>query len=168
VVGGVALVVVGGAIAAILMMFVLNRATDDQGGSVKVPLNPTTTSTASIDSSPTERPADDFADTFAFRNVFQPTVKITLTPDPNLVDSTDGSTPATVDVPQDTLLLSSVSTVDGSPVANLVWNGATYALGEGDAIPDTPWQVLSISGDTVVMLYGDSRVTLTVGQGISK
>ncbi len=64
----------------------------------------------------------------------------------------------------------SVSTVDGEPVAELVWNGQTYTLSEGESIPNSPWKVLSIdtTNGTVVMLYGDSRVTLTVGQGISK
>jgi hypothetical protein len=168
-VGGIAVVAVLGALAAIFMIFVLNPASDDPND-VLVPPVAVTTGTVSAEASPTRRPADDFEDTFAFRNPFQPTIKITLTPEVT-ADGGDGTVDggdSVVDVPEDTLFLSSVSTIDGVDVANLVWNGTTYSLSEGESIPDTPWQVLSISGGTVVMLYGDSRVTLTVGQGISK
>lgn len=169
IVGGIAVVAVLGALAAIFMIFVLNPTPEDQSGIVAPP-PAVTTGTVSAEASPTLRPADDFEDTFAFRNPFQPTVKITLTPELTAdggTGTTDGGD-AVVDVPEDTLFLSSVSTVDGVDVANLAWNGTMYTLSEGEAIPDSPWQVLSISGGTVVMLYGDSRVTLTVGQGISK
>ena len=50
----------------------------------------------------------------------------------------------------------------------LSWNGQTYTLAEGESIPNTPWQVLEINSSTVVMLYGDARITLSVGVGISK
>ena len=38
----------------------------------------------------------------------------------------------------------------------------------GDPIADTPWKVVSIGDTSVVMLYGDTQVTLTTGQGLSK
>jgi hypothetical protein len=78
----------------------------------------------------------------------------------------DGDTGNTV--PPNTLQLESVSTVDGEAVATFTWNGQEYTAGEGDQLGDSPWQVVSIEGDTVVMLYGDNRVSLTVGQGITK
>lgn len=166
VIGGVALILIGGAIAAILFFFVFGQDTSSSDNGVVVP--PVTTSTAgqSQETSPTERPAEPWADTFAFRNIFQPTVKVSMSVDTSSTGSNGSS--STVDVPADTLFLVSVSTQDGEDVAELVWNGTTYVLAEGDTIPDTPWKVLSISGDTVVMLFGDSRVTLTVGQGIAK
>jgi len=168
VVGGIALVVVVGAIAAILIMFVLNQPGGDGGDAVVVPATGTTT-TASAESSPTERPADEIADTFVFRNIFKPTVKITVSTDSD-TDGTaaEGTDSENADIPADTLYLSSITTVDGEAMANLIWNGGNYALTEGDSISGTPWQVLNISDGAVVMLYGDARVTLTVGQGISK
>jgi hypothetical protein len=171
VVGGVALLLILGAIAAILFLFVFNDA--PQETELLVPTESTSsTSTASAETSPEVRPPDDFADTFAFRNIFQPTMKVTMTPPAGSSGSTSGDTSGTdtsdIDVPADTLFLVSTSTADGVPVATFIWNGVTYTLEEGESIPDTPWQVLSISGDTVVMLYGDARVTLTVGQGLSK
>jgi hypothetical protein len=35
-------------------------------------------------------------------------------------------------------------------------------------VGDTPWKVLSISDTSVVMLFGDDRVTISVGQGLTK
>jgi hypothetical protein len=171
VIGGVALVLVLGAIGAILMLFVFNDTSSDEGSTASVPApsadaSATTQTAPAQEESPTVRPADEWADTFVFRNVFQPTIKVTLAPLPD-TDEDNGEDPA-ADVPADTLYLDSVETVDGVPTANLIWNGTTYSLEEGESIPDTPWKVVSIEGDTVVMLYGDARVTLTVGQGLSK
>ena len=83
-------------------------------------------------------------------------------------NTTDGEDNGGTSVPANTLLLEDVSEVDGEPVATFTWNGQEYTVGEGDQLGDSPWQVVDISGDTVVMLYGDNRVTLTVGQGITK
>ena len=41
-------------------------------------------------------------------------------------------------------------------------------LSKGDTLLDTPWKVVDIGDDSVEMLYGDTEVTLTVGQGLSK
>ncbi len=49
-----------------------------------------------------------------------------------------------------------------------VWNGVTYTEGAGGTIDSSPWKVLEVNSDSVVMLYGDTQVTLTVGQGVSK
>lgn len=130
--------------------------------------------------------------TFVFRDIFKPTLKQvsvaggstggTGTGTDGGTGTTDGTGTSNGDgdgngddgngdqtnVPEDTLVLIGVTTEDGEPVAQLYWNGTTYALGEGDQLGDTPWQVLEINGNTVVMLFGDSRVTLSVGQGVSK
>jgi hypothetical protein len=171
VVGGIALLLILGAVAVILFLFVFNDTPPETD--LLVPTeSASTSSTASVETSPEVRPPDDFADTFAFRNIFQPTVKVTVTPPPGSSGDSSGDSSGTdtadIDVPADTLFLVSTSTEDGVPVATFIWNDVTYVLEEGESIPDTPWQVLSISGDTVVMLYGDARVTLTVGQGLSK
>ena len=165
VVGGIAIIVVLGAVAAIGIFFFLGQTSEQASNIVTAPSTETTgTASASGVEGAEPRPEPAVQDTFTFRNILEPTVKVTLAPETDS-GTTDGGT---VDVPADTLYLSGVSTVDGEPVAELIWNGETYTLAEGESIPGTPWQVLSIEGDTVVMLYGDSRVTLTVGQGISK
>jgi cytoskeletal protein RodZ len=167
VVGGIAIVLILIALGAIAWFFFIGQTGEETAAPVVV-TSPaaTATSTASAEASPTERPADSWADTFAFRNIFQPTIKITLAPE----GSTDGSSdtsPTAADVPPNTLYLGDTYTVDGEEKAELTWNGSVYVLGEGETIPGTPWKVVSISGDTVTMLYGDSKVTLTVGQAMA-
>ena len=58
--------------------------------------------------------------------------------------------------------------MNGEKVATFIWNGQTYVLSEGESIPDSPWKVLEINDDSVVMLFGDTRVTLSTGQGLTK
>lgn len=165
VLGGAALVVIGAAIVAILLLFVFNQ--DDVTNVPVIIPTETTVTTSAGESEPMERRPDDWVDTFAFRNIFEPTSKVTLSPEVSADGSGTTSETVDADIPDDTLFLSSITTVDGVLVANLVWNGATYALPEDGTIPGTPWKVVSVTGDTVVMLYGDTRITLGVGQGIS-
>jgi hypothetical protein len=110
---------------------------------------------------PQDKPLES---TFSFRNIFAPTVK---RPVAVVVQSSSSST-ATLNVPADTLYLVSIDEVNGERMASFIWNDATYQLGEGDTISGTPWKVLDIRSDSVVMLFGDTEVTLTVGQGLSK
>ena len=197
VLGGIGLLLVLAAIGAILFLFVLQPNEPDSVEALVPPAGavsaPATDAEASEEESATLHRAKPLSSTFVFRDIFEPTTKPSTpssssqgTGTANGGTSADGSSNGgtssdgtggtnggdgdgdAVDVPADTLLLQSVSTADGEPVATFVWNGQTYTAGEGDQLGETPWQVLDISGNTVVMLYGDTRVTLTVGQGISK
>lgn len=187
IVGAVALLVVLGAIAAIVFLFVLQP---DEGGlqtSVPPAGSVTTTGTPGSDEEvvPVERPAKPLSSTFVFRDIFVP-VKPSFMPTTTAGGggtsgggtsgggttgggtSGGGTSGGSVTVPEDTLFLQSIDTVDGEPVANLIWNGKTFAASEGEALEGTPWKVLEISGNSVVMLFGDTRVTLSVGQGLTK
>jgi len=116
---------------------------------------PATQTAAPVD--PPEQPLDE---TFTFRNVFAPSI----TPVTATTNTEDGGiSPA--DVPANTLVLVSVHSESGKRVATFIWNGAEYACNEGDQVDASPWKVLTIYSDSAAMLYGDSRVTLTVGQG---
>jgi len=164
VVGGAIVIVIAGALAAIAFFFFLSRATDEVGLIVP-PINGQTSSVASAPvEPPAQRPSPRLDNTFTFRNVFRPTVR----PAVPASDTVEASSTAEMDLPPDTLFLESVSTVDGAAVATLLWNGQVFTAGEGDRLEGTPWQVISISGNSVVMLYGDTRVTLVVGQGVGK
>ncbi len=137
---------------------------------------------ASSEESATVPEAKPLSSTFVFRDIYEPTVKPSVPPsstadETSTADGTDGGDGTSGDntdggdtsqVPENTLMLKSVSTVDGVPTATIVWNGQTYEVSEGETLGDTPWQVLDISGSTVTMLYGDTKVTLTVGQGVTK
>ncbi len=168
VIGGVALVLVLGAISAALAYFFISGAVD---GSVQLTTPPQSTSPASASITATETPVNpakrSLASTFTFRNVFAPSVKATYESTATATDSVETSA-AVPNVPSNTLFLQSIISEDGEPVAVFVWNGETYSVGEGERVGDSPWKVLQINSDSVLMLYGDSQVTLSVGQGVSK
>jgi hypothetical protein len=180
IVGAVAILLVLGALAAIAFVFVLSPDDPELDTLVPPAGAVVTTSTVSTDATVTAVSTKPMSSTFAFRDVFEPTVKptpVATTSTGGSSETTGGSTPTeggdaapdeTPDIPEDTLFLKTVTTADGEPVAVLIWNGQTYEAVEGETLADTPWEVLDISGNTVVMLFGDTRVTLTVGQGIAK
>ncbi len=161
--GGLVVFVIVGILGAIGFFFFTSRLTE-QIEVVVTQTPPAATSTTET-AAPQQRPSPKLENAFTFRNIFSPSVKPAVPASPT-ADTT--GTAGGVDVPPNTLYLQDVITVDGEEVAVLAWNGQTYQAGDGDRLGDTPWQVLSIDGDTVVMLYGDSRVTLTVGQAVGK
>jgi len=175
VLGGIALVVVLVVIGAIAWAFLFNTpssAPTGQGSSstpqpgVSATKAAPTSQTAPI-VEPQEQPLES---TFVFRNVFAPTLKAP-TPASDIASalaSTTSSSEEKVDVPKNTLYLSSIQTVDGKKTATFTWNGETYTLSEGETIKNTPWKVVEIGDSSVVMLYGDSQVTLATGQGLTK
>lgn len=163
VLGVIGFTVIAGLVAAIAFFFFLSRV--EQGVEVVVPEAPRQSSSSTDTAAePVQRRAQRLEDAFVFRNIFRPTVKPAIPP----TRTPEATGTAGVEVPANTLFLQSVSVIDGQERATLVWNGQTYTVGEGDVLGDTPWQVVSIEGNTVVMLYGDSRVTLVVGQGVGK
>lgn len=104
---------------------------------------------------------------FTFRNVFAPTVKPPQPPSEVTSRSAEASTTGSTNSP-DTLYLIDIISTGGAEQAVFVWNGETYTVSAGADVGSSPWKVLEIGTDSVLMLYGDSQVTLTVGQGITK
>jgi type IV pilus biogenesis protein PilP len=189
---GVAVVVVAlVAIGALVWMAFFNSPSPNVATQPVTHIVATGASASSTGSAPavaadpiTDPPEKPLESTFTFRNIFAPTVK-KPTPDsviasltapvvatPSSSSSTKSSSSAASNilskVDKDTLYLVSIQTVDSQKTATFVWNGSLYTLNEGDAIADTPWKVVSIGDTSVVMLYGDTQVTLTTGQGLSK
>ncbi len=85
--------------------------------------------------------------------------------------TTANDTTTTVDTSEyaaDTLYLLNILTDGTTQWALMVWDQKEIQLAEGDVISGTPWKVLDIRTDDVVMLYGDQQVVLSVGQGITK
>lgn len=176
-------------VAVVLLLAVLGAAAffllpsllgDDDGGQVAVtPSTSAGTGTGSSQATsgaPTPEAASEepdivpLGDVFTFRDIFE-----VLLPAPPEEGATDGTTPtasdgdtSTPDVSENTLFLEDIVILDGIPYAYLLWNGEEFVLTEGESIPGTPWQVLTINADSVVMLFGDVPVTLTIGQGVSK
>lgn len=159
--------------AAVVFVVVVVVFPSDPGVEVRVPEqqqqpvagseDASSTSAASQPSSPV---AND--EVFTFRDIFEPLITAedaSSTPEAS-PDST--SAPDATEYAADTLYLVSVTTTGDEPEANMVWDQQEYTLSEGDAIPDSPWKLLEIRDDSVVMLFGDQQVILTVGQGIQK
>ena len=165
VVGGVLVLLIAGILGAIAVFFLFSQAENLVDGVITTPPSIQTTSVAEV--APVEREAPRLEDTFTFRNIFAPTIKPSV-PESVTVSGDGTSTAGGASVPEDTLFLESVSVIDGDTVATLLWNGTTFVVGEGEDLEGTPWRVLDINGATVTMLYGDTSVTLTVGQALGK
>lgn len=170
--------VVAGIVAALVFTFVIKDAEDSADGLASGGQSQVSTSTTD--------PADDpeiivepalvpLSDLFTFRDIFDPL----LTPVSTGTDGTGtggtgiggtggtgtpGST--TFTGAPDTLYLLDIVVEDGVSKGVFSLNGAEHRLAQGETISATPWQVLSIGSSSVVMLYGDSQVTLSVGQGV--
>ena len=168
IVGGLVLFVAVVVLGALAFFFLFNAGSQNPVA-IKIPGGRSKPATETVvPTNPPEQPLDE---TFTFRNVFAPTVKpakepvtTTASSNTNTTSTTPGST---TNGPKDTLILKSITVESGERVATFEWNNAEYPSKEGDVVDSSPWKVITINSDSVVMLYGDSRVTLTVGQGFS-
>ena len=168
IVGGVLLFVVLAVTGTLLFTFLVNKIA--QVDTAVVPVARKGVGSSAPTMTPVNPRVQPLDDTFTFRNVFAPTVKPPKEPavsDGSDSDSTSTETSSSTSGAKDTLILQSISVEDGVRTATFEWNGETYAVVEGGQIADSPWKVLEIDSDSALMLYGDSRVTLTVGQGFS-
>lgn len=171
--GGIGLVVMLGLLAVVVFVFLLKP--DGPAIPPVVKASSTTATTTPVSQAPpVNRPAKAISGEFAFRDIFEPT----FVPKPEGTTSSTttgtasdgtGDTGSSANANDaDTLYLVAVATVDGHPTGSFLWNGETFQAAAGEQLGTTPWSVVDIDGDSVTMLYGDSRVTLTVGQGLSK
>ena len=171
IVGGLAVLgIIAGVVMAILLQGLTGEDPDDLLVQPATPgataPSPVATGTV-VAASPAAEVA--YSEVFTFRNIFIPLLK--PKPEPT-APATSTATPSTTDTEtpyaRGVLYLDRVVTEDGEMKAVLRYNDTTYTLGPGEGIPGTPWEVVSVSSTSVTMLYGDVRVTLAVGQGISK
>jgi hypothetical protein len=65
-----------------------------------------------------------------------------------------------------TLTLLEIIEENGDLQAVLQLGTNKYTLGSGETITGSSWQVVSVGSSSVVMLFGDTQVTLSIGQGI--
>jgi len=176
IVGGLLVLGIVAGVAAAIILNIVNSS--DTAGELE-PNTPPATSTETTASAPgattveAASPAAEVrnSEVFTFRNIFEPLIK--PLPEPAAPTPTPGTgTPSTTDTEtpyaQGVLYLERVVSEDGVSKAVLRYNGQTYTLAAGEGIPGTPWEVFSVSSTSVTMLYGDVRVTLAVGQGITK
>lgn len=167
-----ALVVIGGIVAALALFVFTDKPADIE---VRTPQTPAS-SESSGTVSPTTPAGTKVAavgndQVFTFRDVFEPLLK----PVKQTTTSTTTNTSTTTTTPVDTddysantLYLIDIVTEGGVQKAVMVWDKEEMKLAEGQSISGTPWKVLDIRESSVIMLFGDQQVVLTMGQGIQK
>jgi hypothetical protein len=64
-----------------------------------------------------------------------------------------------------TLTLEDIVTEDDVRKAVVKLDGVTYTLGAGEQVGDSDWSIVEVNEETVVVLYGDVRIELSIGQG---
>lgn len=167
----VALTVVGtllAVVAVVVLGFLGARVAEDAIQQIAAELPAAVTSTATPASGAgtaadeaTEAPsAVPNSEVYAFRDVFVPLLSM-FEP-----DQTEATTSTTLYIPY-TLYLIDIVTEDGVRKAVLLWNDVRYTLPAGGTIPQSPWLVVEVRDDSVLMLYGDTTITLYVGQGMA-
>jgi len=67
-----------------------------------------------------------------------------------------------------TLILSDIVTENGVRKAVVRLNGTTYTLAAGATVGTSSWSIVEVNTSNIVALYGDVRVTISLGQGSSK
>ena len=163
------LAIVGGVIAALVLFVFADKPADIE---VRTPQKPTasqpagTTSPAAPQGATVTPVRND--QVFTFRDVFEPLLKPINKPTASTTTTTSTASVDTSDYSANTLYLIGIVTEDGVMKAVLVWDQAEMKLAEGQSISGTPWKVLDVRETSVIMLYGDQQVVLTIGQGIQK
>ncbi|MBU4557164.1 MAG: hypothetical protein KJ747_09865, partial [Actinobacteria bacterium] len=158
-----AFLAVAGVVVVVVMTFFLGNAVNEaitQGLGTTTSQSATGTAPAETAMVPIEPSDIPLSDLFTFRDIFEPLVK----PAPEVDASTDAS--ATPEGEAGTLYLLNIVVEDGVSKAVLLYNNTQYSLPQNGVVTGTPWQVLSIGSSSVVMLYGDSQISLSVGQGV--
>lgn len=101
-------------------------------------------------------PAVDPGEVFSPRDPFEPVVIPKSAMETETADTDD----------EGTLTLVRIIEEDGVRKAVLKLGSKTYTVGAGEQLGSTPWQVVTVGTSNVTMLFGDSQIVLTVGQGI--
>jgi type IV pilus biogenesis protein PilP len=117
-----------------------------------------------------EPPEVALTEVFTFRDIFEPLIKPVASTGSSSESSPTppGSNDSGSGASENSILLQDITVSNGQPTAVVVWEGETYEVQEGDQVDSSPWKVLSIESSSVVMLFGDTQVTLSVGQELSK
>lgn len=159
-----AFLTIAGIVAAVVAVFWLRGVAEDAmvdiSNQIESQTSSASTSTAGSESpasEPDEMPLDSI---FTFRDIFDPLVK----PAP----ATEPTETAVFEGAADTLYLLDIIVEDGVTKAILWYNGTEYTAAEGEILGATAWQVLDIGTSSAVMLFGDTQITLSVGQGLTE
>jgi hypothetical protein len=103
----------------------------------------------------------DNRDVFTPRNPFTVILPIEIAvPESDTSDNSDNNT-ETADTT--TLTLRDIVTVDGVRKAVVRLAGVTYTLAAGETVGSSQWSIVEVNTNNIVALYGDVRVTISLG-----
>lgn len=107
------------------------------------------------------------ADLTNFRDPFKPLAILASSTD-NSGSQESTSTSTSISSAIESLSLVSITEQNGEKYATFNYKGTTYMVKEGERIADSEFQVIDIGEGSVTLLYGDSLLTLQVGDEIIK
>ena len=180
VVGGVVvLLVICGVVAELVLGAALTGVTSSlfgsaagQAATTQQPAGGSGTSVAGTAAALATMPAvpdvgdrDVFLPRDPFTVIKPPTVAVSST---SASTSTSTATTSTASSSDTSLVLVDIVSDNGVAKAVFKYKGVEYTVGKGGTVDSSSWQVVSVGTSSVVMLYGDDRVTLYRGEGISK
>jgi hypothetical protein len=126
---------------------------------------PTTASAAASTATVLPIPDVSDADVFTPRDPFVPIVPEVEAS--TSTSSSSSSSSASTDT-SGTLILQDIVTENGVRKAVVRLDGVTYTLAAGKQVGSSSWSIVTVNSSSVVVLYGDEQVTITLGQGSSK
>lgn len=122
----------------------------------------TTTSTADQDKTKTEETlvaATDRYDIYESKDPFKPLIEAAA-----LGDNAGGSDGTS----SNALVVESIVLENGVYYANITYGGTSYKVKAGDRVGTSPYEVVSITADRVLLLYGDETTPAAPGEEIIK
>lgn len=157
-----ALAVIAGVVVA-LVLFVFGKSAVEDMDITITPSTPTTTETPTSTQEAGPAEAVTNSEVFTFRDIFEPLIVEVVEPTTSTTPTDTANTSVA-----GTLTLVRVDVQDGAYVAVLTLDGVTYSLRDGERVGDSPWQVVTVREDSVVMIYGETQVVLSIGQSRTK
>ncbi|MDI6891866.1 MAG: hypothetical protein QMD08_02555 [Actinomycetota bacterium] len=142
-----------------LFFFLLGKAPQVPERAVQPPLKAEETAPAEAVETTAPAPAEGY-EIYEYKDPFKPLITA-----PTTETIAEPTTPTAGPVP---LALDDIFVEDGVTYASIRYGDAVYKVTEGDRVDESPYQVLSIGTDSVVLLYGDDRITLRLGEEILK
>lgn len=138
---------------------------------VTPPVTGTGTGTGSTGTSGTLAPVATVtnAEVFTPRNPFEVIPAPTIgTSTSNSNSSSNSSSNSTTTTSATALTLTDIVTESGVRKAVVKLGGQTYKVAAGETVDTSNWKVVQINTSSVVFLYGDDRITISLGPGTSK
>ncbi len=145
------------------------QPTTRQAQSTETVSSTDTTSDTGLDTSTVASTDTASPNLSGYKDPFQPLAMIaspagstTSTPSSSSTPSTDPTYAAS------SLTLKSITTQDGIKYATVAYQGQEYVVKEGDKVGDSQYTMADIGDGSATLLYGDSFLTLQVGDLIIK